>query len=144
MGMKIKHVIVIGIVVAVLLAGYLLYPRNSSPNKPPPLENIGNLYKSYNVTGSGEIKVNISGKWRLAGILVTYIPEEIDSGYVKLISPTGVDIIDIGLKHREGITIPEKNGTFYNVNFYHFAGLCTIEYHIVGSGVVNIEVRYML
>ncbi len=141
-----KRAIIIGMILIITFSfvSFVILNSNNSTKLPQPhLSNNSILYKSYNVTGTGKIKVKISENWKFAEIDVSYVPAEVKSGYVIFLNPAGQLVDNFTLTHRDGVLYSTKEGQGYNVEFYHLAGICTIEYNIVGDTKVSIQVRYI-
>lgn len=133
--------LVVLIIVAVLIVVMIISNHHSAP-QPQPFHFEDKLYASYNVTGSGEIMVNVSGNWSMAAVAVIYTPAYVDGGYVAIVNSRGVEIGNMTLVHQSQVKIPVANESGWNVNFYGLAGHCTIKYHIEGNSKVTIQLRY--
>ena len=100
------------------------------------------LYASYNVTGSGEIVVNVSKNWSMVAIAVIYTPAYVQGGYVAFLIPSGTEIDNMSLEHKPGVKASQVNESGWSVSFFRLVGSCTIKYHIEGNSKVTIQVRY--
>ena len=129
-------------IVAVLVVLVVISNNHNGPTHPPQFHFEDELYASYNVTGTGELTVNVSGNWSMAAIAVIYTPAYVEGGYVVFINPQGVEMDNMTLVHQSGVNYPVANESGWNVNFYGLAGHCTIKYHIEGNSIVTIQLRY--
>ena len=132
---------IILLIVGIIVVGVVLtHNKHKMQQSEPPLPS--EVWASYNVTGSGEFSVNVSGNWSMAGIAVIYTPAFVKGGYVTFISPSGAEIDNFTLTHEKGVTTSVSSCGLYNAGFYHLGGQCRIKYHIEGSSTVTIQLRY--
>ncbi len=115
---------------------------NNSPVHPPPFHFEDELYASYNVTGTGELTVNVSGNWSMAAVAVIYTPAYVNGGYVVIINPSGMEMDNMTLIHQSYVNYLVANESGWNVHLYGLAGHCKIKYHIEGNSIVTIQLRY--
>ena len=130
------------VIVAVLVVVMVISNNHNSSTHPPSFHFKDKLYISYNVTGTGEITVNVSGNWSMAAVAVIYTPAYVEGGYVAIINPRGAEIDNMTLLHQSNENFPVANESGWNVNFYELAGHCKIKYHIEGNSTVTIQLRY--
>ncbi len=140
--MKRAIYLLVVIIVAVLLIVMVMSNNHNNSTHPPPFHFEDKLYASYNVTGTGEITVNVSGNWSMAAVAVIYTPAYVEGGYVVIFNPQGAEIDNMTLIHQSGVNYPVANESGWNVHIYGLAGHCKIKYHIEGNSIVTIQLRY--